>query len=147
MNTRTTTIFQLFLRLALSCSFLSAVADRLGIWGKPGDAYIAWGDWEHFILYSNAVNSYAGPQLSSLLAFIATGLEILLPVLLLCGYKTRLASIAAGILLLAFGLAMTLSFGIKPSLDYSVWTGSAAAFLLGCFNSYPYSIDNLLLKR
>jgi hypothetical protein len=38
METKTTTAFQLFLRVALSISFLSAVTDRFGIWGNPGSA-------------------------------------------------------------------------------------------------------------
>lgn len=147
MGTKAASFSQLFLRFAISGSFLSAVADRLGIWGKPGDAHVVWGNWEHFLHYSNAVNSYAGPQLNSLLAIIATGLEILLSVLLITGYKIKWASIATGVLLLCFAAAMTYSFGMKPGLDYSVWTGAAAAFLLSSMNPYTYSIDHLITKK
>lgn len=147
MSTQATTFSQLFLRLAISGSFLSAVADRFGIWGKPGSMHVVWGNWENFLRYSNTVNSFAGPQWNSLLAIVATGLEILLSVLLITGYKVRWAAIATGILLLCFAAAMTYSFGVKPALDYSVWTGAAGAFLLSCFNLYAYSIDNLTVKK
>ncbi|MCD2421728.1 DoxX family membrane protein [Niabella pedocola] len=147
MGTRVTTCTQLFLRLAISGAFLSAVADRFGLWGKPGSPRVVWGNWENFLSYSNAVNSFAGPQLNSLLAITATGLEILLPLLLITGYKIRWASIATGVLLCCFAAAMTYSFGIKPSLDYSVWTGAAAAFLLGNFSRYGYSIDNRIANK
>lgn len=143
MDAKRTTIFQLFLRLAISISFLSAVADRLGAWGAPGTYAVAWGDWKNFVAYSQSVNSFVGVQANHVLAVIATILETLLAVLLLTGYKIRLAAVASGVLLLCFALAMTYSFGIKQSLDYSVWTAAAASFALSTFNSYRYSIDNL----
>ena len=37
-----------YLRLALGTSFLSAVADRFGIWGHNDAPLVAWGDWPHF---------------------------------------------------------------------------------------------------
>lgn len=33
-----------FLRLALGATFLTAVADRFGLWGPAGAANVAWGD-------------------------------------------------------------------------------------------------------
>jgi uncharacterized membrane protein YphA (DoxX/SURF4 family) len=137
---------QLFLRIAIAASFLSAVADRFGFWGAPGNPGINWGNWENFIAYSNSVNSFVPPAVGNILAILATTLEVLLSVLLLVGYKTQLTALASGILLLSFALAMTISFGIKPSLDYSVWTGASACFLLSTIHSYSYSIDSLLDK-
>ena len=32
------------LRVALAAGFLSAVADRFGLWGMPGTPGVAWGD-------------------------------------------------------------------------------------------------------
>jgi len=147
MESKTLTYSQLFLRIAVSISFLSAVADRLGLWGAPGDAGVAWGNWENFVSYSNSVNSFVSPGIGNILAVIATSLEIIIPVLLLVGFKLRLTALASGTLLLCFALAMTVSFGIKPSLDYSVWTAAAGCFLLSVIPSYRYSIDNLLLNR
>lgn len=147
MNTVSARFSQLFLRLALSISFLSAVADRFGLWGKAGEPSVAWGNWQNFVAYSHSVNSFASPQIGAILAMVATTFEILLPVFLLIGYKTRWAALASGALLSAFALAMTISFGIKSALDYSVWTGAAASFLLSTIGVYEFSIDNLLLAR
>jgi uncharacterized membrane protein YphA (DoxX/SURF4 family) len=147
MEAKTTGVFQLFLRIAIAITFLSAVADRFGLWGNPGSTSVAWGNWENFVGYSNAVNSFSPPKLGKFLAILATLLEVILPVLLLVGYKIRAASVAAGLLLLLFALAMTYSFGIKPSLDYSVWTASAACFLLSAIKEYRYSVDRLIARE
>jgi hypothetical protein len=53
---------------------------------------------------------------------------------LLIGFKLKWTSIVTGVLLLIFALAMSVSLGIKAPLDYSVWVGSAAAFLLSTEN-------------
>lgn len=146
MNSRSLTATQVFLRIGLSLSFLSAVADLFGLWGKPGSQYVSWGNWQNFLVYSQQVNSYANPQFNNWLAIIATILETLLPAFLLVGYKIKWTAFASGLLLVGFALSMTISFGIKSSLDYSVWTGAAAALLLSCFDTYRYSIDQYLQR-
>ena len=133
---------QLFLRIAIAITFLSAVADRFGLWGAPGQPSVTWGNWENFRVYSNLVNSFLPESIGNILAIIATGFEIIFSVLLLIGYKTRIVACAAGVLLLCFGLAMTISFGLKPALDYSVWVDAAASFLLCSIPSYAFSIDS-----
>ena len=147
MESKLSNSFQLFARIAISVTFLSAVADRFGIWGAPGSPSISWGNWENFLAYSNSVNSFVPASIGNILAIAATALEIIIPLLLLAGYKLRVTAITAGILLVCFGLAMTLSFGIKPSLDYSVWTGAAGCLLLSTLSSYPYSVDNYVAKN
>ena len=47
----------LALRLALAASFLSAVADRFGIWGKSGEPRVSWGDFAHFVAYTERLTS------------------------------------------------------------------------------------------
>lgn len=147
MNSKTKTFSQLFLRIAIAASFLSAVADRLGFWGPPGTPGVNWGSWENFMTYSDSVNSFASPGLSWFLGVVATSLEVILGVLLLIGFKTRWIALASGTLLTAFALAMTFSFGVKPSLDYSVWSGAAGCFLLSTFTSFEYSVDQLISKN
>jgi len=132
--------FQLILRLALSASYLSAVADRFGYWGAPGTTGVAWGNWENFVNYTNSVNGFLPQQWGGYLAIAATALEIILPVLLIVWYQLKYVSIASGLLLLGFALAMTFSFGVKTPLDYSVFTGAAASFLLSTV-SHAYSVD------
>jgi uncharacterized membrane protein YphA (DoxX/SURF4 family) len=69
-------------------------------------------------------------MLSKISAYTATFFEIVLPVLLLTGYKLKVSATATGILLSVFAVSMSIASGIKAPFDYSVWVGSAAAFYL-----------------
>ncbi|MFD2556203.1 DoxX family membrane protein [Sphingobacterium tabacisoli] len=124
---------QLFLRTALSVTMLSAVADRLGLWAK---AYSSWGDMDTFIIYTRKLTFFLPEVLSTLAAYIATGLELLLPLMLMLGYKVRIAAYGSSLLLALFAISMTIALGPKAPLDYSVWIGSAAAFLLATQHEY-----------
>ena len=126
---------KIFLRYALAFSFISAVADRFGIWGPPGAEGVVWGEFQIFVEYSAQVNSFLPNALAPTLAWTATVLEVLLAVALMVGFRTRIVAALSGALLLAFALAMTVSFGFKPSLDYSVFTASAGAFLLAALQN------------
>lgn len=134
----------LFARLALSAGFLSAVADRFGYWGQPGAPGVAWGEWRAFSQYTGRLTAWlvTDAGLVEGLAVLATGLEVLLGLLLLVGYRTRLAALGSGLLLLSFGLAMTVSTGSpKVPFDYSVFAASAAAFALATADRYRFSLD------
>lgn len=119
-----------FLRITLAVGLLSAVGDRFGLWGPPGASNVAWGNWSHFLDYVAVLNGYAPATLIPALGWIATIAEVIIAIGLLVGWKLQEFSIAAGILLLAFALAMTVASGIKSPLDASVYTASAGAFLL-----------------
>lgn len=119
-----------FLRVALSFAFLSAVADRFGLWGAPGAPGVSWGDWPHFMKYFSQLNPLLPEILRPLVAGLATAAEALLGVGLLLPWWTAWTAAASGVLLLSFGLAMTFVLGPKAPLDYSVWTAAAGAFLL-----------------
>ena len=134
----------LYLRIALGATMLSAVADRLGFWGAPGEPGVAWGNWENFAAYTAELNSYLPAALIPFLAITATVLEITFSILLIAGFKTRIAAFGTWCLLSAFALAMTVSYGIKGALDYSVFIGSAAGFMLATIPVYKYSLDELL---
>lgn len=133
-----------YVRLALGATMLSAVADRLGVWGAPGAPGVAWGNWENFVASTADINSFMPASTIPFLAVTATVLEFSLSILLITGFKTRIAAFATGCLLSAFALAMTLSSGIKAALDYSVFIGSAAGLMLATAPYYKYSIDELL---
>src|SRR5262245_45957221 len=64
-----------YLRLALGTAFLSAVADRFGLWGPPGARNVGWGDFAHFISYTAQVNPWAPPAVIPVLAWLATAAE------------------------------------------------------------------------
>jgi len=123
----------LLLRWALAVTFLSAVADRFGIWGPPGTANVSWGDWSHFVAYTAKVNSFMPAVLAPTLAVIATAAELVLGVALILGIFTRPVAWASTILLALFAGAMILSFGIKAPLNYSVLVDLAAALALGAW--------------
>ncbi|HEU4470100.1 MAG TPA: DoxX family protein [Flavisolibacter sp.] len=137
----------LLLRLATAANFLSPVADRFGLWGQPGEASVIWGNWENFVAYTGKVNSFAPEGVVPMLAVIATGLEIILSLLLVAGFKTRIAAAGSAVLTLAFALAMTYSFGIKAPLDYAVFVDFASAFLLATMPVYKWSIDEWLRRK
>ncbi|MDR6405961.1 MULTISPECIES: DoxX family protein [Chryseobacterium] len=133
---------QLFLRLAIAVTMLSAVADRFGFWGENS----SWGNWENFEKYTRKITSFLPESLSVFSAYSATFLEIIFPLMLILGFKTKISAYDAGFLLLIFALSMTITLGPKAPLDYSVWVGSAAAFLLASHEKYSLSIDNLIKK-
>ncbi|MCL1677808.1 DoxX family membrane protein [Elizabethkingia miricola] len=134
---------QLFLRIAVSVTMLSAVADRFGLWGDNS----SWGNWKNFEIYTQKLTYFLPEILSIFSAYIATFLEILFPVMLILGYKTKIASYGSGILLLIFAVSMTVALGTKAPLDYSVWVGSTGTFLLAVQQEYQYSIDYMIRKK
>jgi uncharacterized membrane protein YphA (DoxX/SURF4 family) len=130
---------QLFLRFAIAVTMLSAVADRFGFWGENS----AWGNWGNFEKYTRQLTFFLPEILSTFSAYAATFLEIIFPLMLIFGFKTKIAAYGTGFLLLIFALSMTIALGLKAPLDYSVWVGSAAAFLLASQKEYFFSIDTL----
>ncbi len=129
---------QLFLRLALGVALLSAVADRLGFWPPQ---YAAWGNMETFIAYTGKITSFLPSGLATFNAYLATFAESIFGILLIVGFKTRWVARLTGLMLIAFAISMSLTLGIKAPFDYSVWVGSAGAFLLATQPSFRFSID------
>ena len=137
----------LLLRIGLGFGFLSAVADRLGLWGKFGQPNVEWGNFSRFLEYTQTLNWYLPAGTIPTLGVIATGAEILFGLLLVVGWHTRAAALLSGLLLLAFGMAMTLALGIKAPLNFGVLTGIGGAFLLANCERFPFSADELLSRR
>jgi putative oxidoreductase len=135
---------QLYLRIAISSAYLAFGLDRLGVWGNPGDKNISWGDWEHFMKYATEVMSFLPTNVVVLFAIIATIAEISFGVLLLLGKWTRVAAFGSAVLAFFFAISMSISFGIISPLSYSVFTVSAASFLLASCKNYKWSLDNLV---
>ena len=130
------------LRWALGVTLLSAVADRFGGWGKFGRANVSWGDWTHFVTYTAKVNGFLPPAMAPALAVAATIAEIVLGMALLLGVYPRAVAWATAGLFVAFAGAMSVSFGIKAPLNYSVFADAAAAFLLGAWVATPPNIHS-----
>ncbi|MBV8815021.1 MAG: DoxX family protein [Verrucomicrobia bacterium] len=132
-----------FLRFALGFSFLSAVADRFGLWGAYGQPHVAWGDFARFVAYTGKLNWFVPAMLIPALAWASTVAETLLGFALVVGLFTRIAALLSGMILLLFALAMTIALGIKAPLDFSVFSASAGAFLLAAHGRYPLCVDAL----
>lgn len=139
-----TEMVRLFARLALGASFLSAVADRFGLWGPHGARNVSWGDFAHFVEYTRAVMSLFPGSLTVPFAWAATVAETLFGILLIAGFKVRITSALSGVLLLSFAIGMATGLGIKPPFDYSVFSAAAAAFLLAFWEPDRFTLDKLL---
>ncbi len=133
---------KIFLRLAIALSFLSAVADRLGMWTE---AISVWGNWDNFLAYTARLNPWFPEAVIPAMGFIATAAEVIFAICLILGFKTEFFARLSGFLLLIFALSMTFSSGIKSAFDYSVFTAAAAAFSLSLMKEKYLEVDLLLI--
>ena len=133
--------------MGLGVGFLSAVADRFGMWGGFGQPNVEWGNFSRFLEYTHTLNWYLPAGMILPLGVIATGVEILFGLLLVIGWRTRAAALLSALLLLTFGVSMTFALGIKAPLNYAVFTGIGGALLLASRESFPFSLDELLSRR
>lgn len=146
MTNRLTEYSTVLLRLALGAAFLSAVADRFGLWGAYGEPGVAWGDFARFTAYTGTLNWFAPTALVPALAWAATVAEVALGLGLMFGLVTRASALLSGLLLLIFAGAMSLALGVKAPLNYSVLTAAAGALLLSTQVSFAWSVDSLLRR-
>ncbi|WP_316737462.1 TQO small subunit DoxD [Pedobacter aquatilis] len=138
---------QIFLRLALGIGFIYPVLDRIGWLGPADGKNIGWGDWVTFLAYTHSLMPILSKSLTDFFGLIATIAEVTFGILLIIGYKTRLASIGSFILLLGFATCMAITLGLKAPFNYSVFTASAAALLLAYIGDYKWSFDNLKINK
>jgi thiosulfate dehydrogenase [quinone] large subunit len=134
-------LIKIFLRLAIALSFLSAVADRFGMWSQD---ISVWGNWSNFLEYTQIINPWLPNSMISIVGILATIAEIIFAICLLIGFKTELFAKLSGFLLLVFALSMTFSTGIKGAFDYSVFSASAGAFALSLMKDKYLELDNLI---
>ncbi len=138
------TIIKLFLRFGIGVGFLSAVADRFGLW--PAEVS-AWGNWESFLEYTQLINPIISETLIPVFGAIATGAEILFGISLIIGFKTELVAKLSGFLMLIFALSIAFSTGIKGVFDYSVFAASAGAFGLSIMHEKYLELDLFLSRK
>ena len=147
MSIRNSNLSSVVLRLGLGLGFLSAVADRFGLWGAFGQPNVEWGNYSRFLDYTHTLIWYLPAGMTPPLGAIATGAEILFGLLVLVGWHTRVAARLSGLLLIGFATAMTTALGAKSVLNFAVLTGIGGAFLLANCESFPFSVDELLFRR
>ena len=129
----------LYARLAIGGAFLSAVADRFGLWGPYGKHNVSWGNFHNFTVYVAKVNSFLPASWVPALAWMATVAEFSLGIALIIGLWPRWVCLASATLLAMFGIAMAISFGIESPLSYSVFSASAGALVLGLYSGARHS--------
>ena len=120
-----------YTRIALGAAFLSGIASRFGLYGKD----VGYGNFENFVRYTAQVNSFMPASTIPFLAWAATVAELVFGVGLILGLWIRWVALGSAVLLLLFGVAMAISFGISSPLDYSVFSASGAALLLTVYTS------------
>jgi len=131
----------LYVRVALATAFLSAVADRFGLWGPPGAPGVAWGEFGPFLSYTGSLVPFLPPPVLTALGWAVTLAEIVLGLALLLGFRVRAAAAGSAVLLLGFALGMMLGDGVKAPFDASVFSASAGALLLYCHPASSLSLD------
>lgn len=118
-------------RLALGTAFLSAVASRFGFYKHDGSHF---SNFSNFLEYTREVLSFLPAATIPLFAWTATTAEILFGIALILGFRTKWVAFASSALLFLFATSMAISFGIKSPMDYSVYSASACALLLGLYS-------------
>jgi uncharacterized membrane protein YphA (DoxX/SURF4 family) len=136
-------IAMIYVRIALAVAFLSAVGSRFGMYGKA----VGWGNFANFTKYTAEVNSFMPAWTIPYIAWIATAAEVFFALALLAGLWPLWTALGTAVLLAIFGTAMAISFGIKSPLDYSVFSASAAAFLLAMNSSSRSRTGEARLNR
>jgi putative oxidoreductase len=122
----------LYARIALGAAFLSGIADRFGLYRGRN---VGYGDFDGFVRYTAQVNSFMPAATIPFLAWAATAAELFLGIALILGFWTRWVALGSALLLVLFGVAMAISFGIKSPMDYSVFSASAGAVLLALYQN------------
>lgn len=123
-------IAKLYLRFALAAAYLSSVASRFGLWGEG----MGWENFENFLNYTAKLNPFVPQPYISYLGWTATVAETAIAVLLIIGFRLKETATLSGIMLILFAFGMTIGFNVKEPLDYSVYTASAASFLLAALS-------------
>jgi len=137
----------LYLRIALGLTFLSAVADRFGVWGPPGASGVAWGEFDNFLAYTASLVPMLPPVGVAGLGWAVTMAEVAAGIALVLGLKVRAAAGVSGLMLLGFAVGMVIGDGPKAPFDASVFSASAGALLLYVHPTSYLSVDALLVSK
>jgi uncharacterized membrane protein YphA (DoxX/SURF4 family) len=108
---------------------------------------VAWGNYARFVAYTAKLNWFLPAATIPVLAIISTAAETLFGLLLVLGWKTRIAALLSGLLLTTFALTMTMASGVKAPLDFSVFSAAGGALLLATCADFPFSVDELVRQN
>src|SRR6266568_4669004 len=99
MNAKLVRVGSWLLRIALAMAFLSAVADRFGLWGPPGSPGVGWGDLTGFNAYVAKLNWFVPAGLIPVVGWASTAAETGLALALLIGWHSLRVSLPIPLLL------------------------------------------------
>jgi thiosulfate dehydrogenase (quinone) large subunit len=136
-------IAKIYLRLALAAAYLSSVASRFGLWGEG----MGWGNFQNFLDYTAKLNPFLPLSFIPAVGWTATVAETLFAFLLIAGFRIRETAFLSGVMLILFAVGMSLGFSVKEPLDYSVYTASAASFLLAVYHRTSFGVDAFINQR
>jgi uncharacterized membrane protein YphA (DoxX/SURF4 family) len=119
-------------RVALGASFLSGIADRFGLYRGRN---VGYGSFAGFVAYTAKVNAFMPSSTIPFLAWAATVAELFFGIALILGMWRLWVALGSAMLLILFGTAMAISFGIKSPLDYSVFSAASAALLVAAYEN------------
>ncbi len=123
------------LRMFIGYAFLSAVCDRLGLFGGPGTPGVAWGNFHNFVIYTGQVNAFLPAAIIPALAVVASVCEGGLGLAMLLGIRPRIAAAGSSVLLFLFALAMTVSLGLRSQFPYAVYVLAAGSWVLATMDT------------
>jgi len=135
---------QLLLRIAVGIGFITPVLDRLGFLGPFGTKNIEWGNWDNFINYTGTLMPFLDKPSVNIMGILATLAEAAIGILLIIGFKTRLAAISSFFLTLIFASTMSIFLGLKVPINFATFPVCTASLLLATIPVYKWSIDNFL---
>ena len=140
----------IFARLALRAGFLSAVADRFGLWRAVDTNNVAWGNSDAYSQYLRVLAPYFPAGLLDVAAWGATSGRSCSRCCPVAGRDTALeTALASTATLVVFASSMFIFSGFEASLTASVFSAAAAALLLALCppGSDVVSIDQLRRPR
>ncbi|MBA2737619.1 MAG: DoxX protein [Pyrinomonadaceae bacterium] len=142
INSKLAETATIYLRLALAAAYLASVASRFGLFGEG----VSWGNFQNFLAYTAKVIPFLPASFIPTVGWIATLAEIILGVMLLVGFRIKEAAFLSGVMLILFAIGMTLGFNAIEPLSYSVYSASAASFLLAVYHKSSFSLDAFIGK-
>jgi|ERR1700754_2415877 len=140
-------IAQLILRFALGVGFLIPVMDRIGLMGPHGSGGVTWGDWKHFIDYTNTLVPFTSRPIANIMGLFATIAEAIFGICLIIGFRIKQVALGAGILTLVFGLCMAIFLSIGAPFSYPVFVFTGAALVLSGIDHYKWSVDSYMQNK
>ncbi|MDH2566678.1 DUF417 family protein [Acinetobacter baumannii] len=134
------TFFEITLRIFIGITFISAVLDRFGLWGKYNGVDVSWGSMNQFYKDVTTLTPWISDNSIYYISWFVTILELILGICMIIGFKIKYTSFLSGILFLIFAISMTMFLSFKLMLNYNVMICALSSFLLFKLEQYKNNI-------